>query len=162
MRHGRYTREICALSNIGVITKHPKLLSVTLDVRPLILFSAEISTLCQYLSKFFVPSGCFCLNTHSIYILHSYISKAKCPLLRCKTSTGSDTSFSCSVSNASDSSCQKGLYRSRFTLLGFLLKGVALRAKFRTNHSYTLHKLRNKLNAVMLRCGFMPQFASAV
>lgn len=67
--------------------------------------SGPFSVLAQVLSGFFGPSCCSCIKEQPFCLSHASLSRAKCSLLRGRTSTVSETNLSCTVPDVWWSSC---------------------------------------------------------
>lgn len=137
--------------------------------------SATFSVLHEQLSGFFVPSSWFCTKANPTCSFHASFSRVKCPLVRSfgavlwcgpvvrgKARTDADTSLSFNVRNASCPSFIRGSNVFGPPFSGFSLSSAAMRAKFRTNRQYTLHKMRKNFNSVTFLGGFKSRIESVV
>lgn len=107
-----------------------------------------------------------------ICLSHASVSRVKCPFLCGKANTCANIIFSCSVANASSSSCLRVLYPSKgisgrsnqgvSPFPSLLLRGAATWTKFRTNRWYTFHKPRDNFNSVTLHGSFKFRISSLV
>lgn len=102
--------------------------------------SSGIRALDQYLSRYFVQSGCSWFKTELICLSHALVSPLKGLLQHGKPNTVSGTSFVCSFSAALCSFSVRASNDCGWSFLSFSLIGAAMRAKFGIHCQYPLCK----------------------